>query len=48
VSATLASWLIETVEAEREQVEDVQSAVQRLEAKIDQLSAEQKNGSGSD
>ena len=48
VSATLASWLIETVEAEKEQVEDLQSTVQRLEAKLDRLAAEQKNGSGSD
>jgi voltage-gated potassium channel len=48
VSATLASWLIETVEAEKEQIEDVRITVQRLEAKIDQLSAEQRNGSGSD
>jgi voltage-gated potassium channel len=48
VSATLASWLIETVEAEKEQVEDLQTMVQRLEAKIDQLAAEQQDGSGSD
>jgi voltage-gated potassium channel len=48
VSATLASWLIETVEAEKEQVEDLQTMVQRLEAKIDQLAADQQDGSGSD
>jgi voltage-gated potassium channel len=48
VSATLASWLIETVQAEKEQVEDLQTTVQRLEAKIDQLSTGQRNGSGSD
>lgn len=48
VSATLASWLIETVEAEKGQVEDLQTMVLRLEAKIDQLAAEQQDGSGSD
>jgi voltage-gated potassium channel len=40
VTATLASWLIESLEAEQEQVEDLQITVRRLEAKIDRLSAE--------
>ena len=48
VSATLASWLIETVEAEKGHVEDLQTTIRRLEAKIDQLAAAQNDGSGSD
>jgi voltage-gated potassium channel len=40
VTATLASWLIESLEAEQEQVEDLKVTVRRLEAKIDRLSAE--------
>ena len=48
VSATLASWLIETVEAEKGHVDDLQITIQRLEAKIDRLAAEQNDGSGSD
>jgi voltage-gated potassium channel len=42
VSATLASWLIETVAAEKEQVEDMREIIRRLEAKVDQLSAERE------
>ena len=41
VTATLASWLVETVAAEKEQAEDLQVAVRRLEAKIDRLTAEE-------
>jgi voltage-gated potassium channel len=41
VTATLASWLVETVAAEKEQAEDLQSSVRRLEAKIDRLAAQQ-------
>lgn len=44
VTATLASWLIETVAAEKEQAEDLQITVRRLEDKIDQLVAEKKSG----
>jgi voltage-gated potassium channel len=40
VTATLASWLVETVAAEKEQAEDIQVMVRRLEAKIDQLAGE--------
>ena len=37
VTATLASWLVEAVAAEKEQAEDLQATVRRLEAKIDEL-----------
>ena len=40
VTATLASWLVENVEAEKDQAEDLQATVRRLEAKIDRLAAE--------
>jgi voltage-gated potassium channel len=43
VTATLASWIIETVAAEKEQAEDLQVTIQRLEDKIDRLAA-QKSG----
>jgi voltage-gated potassium channel len=33
VTATLASWLVENVEAEKEQAEDIQVTVRRLEEK---------------
>jgi voltage-gated potassium channel len=42
VTATLASWLVETVAAEKEQAEDLQIMVRRLEDKIDQLAEEKK------
>jgi len=41
VTATLASWLVETVAAEKKQAEDLQLTVRRLEAKIDRLAAEE-------
>ena len=41
VTATLASWLVETVAAEKEQAEDLQVMVRRLEDKIDRLAAEE-------
>jgi hypothetical protein len=44
VTATLASWLVETVAAEKERAEDLQMAVRPLEDKIDQLAAEKKSG----
>ena len=40
VTATLASWLVETVAAEKEQAEDIQVMVRRLEDKIDRLAGE--------
>jgi voltage-gated potassium channel len=40
VTATLASWLVETVAAEKEQAEDLHATVQRLEAKVDLLATE--------
>lgn len=39
VTATIASWLVEAVASEKEQTEDVQEAIHRLEAKIDELRA---------
>jgi voltage-gated potassium channel len=42
VTATLASWLVETVAAEKEQAEDLQVTVLRLEDKIDRLAAESR------
>jgi voltage-gated potassium channel len=41
VTATLASWLIETVDAEKQQAADLQAAIRRLEAKVDRLEAGQ-------
>jgi voltage-gated potassium channel len=43
VTATLASWLVESVEAEKEQAEDLQATVRRLEAKVDLLGTEPKH-----
>jgi voltage-gated potassium channel Kch len=43
VTATLASWLVETVAAEKEQAEDLHATVQRLEAKVDLLAAEPRH-----
>jgi voltage-gated potassium channel len=40
VTATLASWLVESVQAEKEQAEDLQATVRRLEAKVDLLATE--------
>jgi voltage-gated potassium channel len=42
VTATLASWLVELVGTEREEVEDLHAIVRRLEAKVDQLSGERE------
>jgi voltage-gated potassium channel len=44
VTATLASWLVETVAAEKEQAKDLQVTVRRLEDKIDRLAAESQRG----
>jgi voltage-gated potassium channel len=46
VTATLASWLVENVEAEKEQAEDLQATVRRLEAKVDRLAAEPRDSLG--
>jgi len=43
VTATLASWLVESIEAEKEQAEDLQATVRRLEAKVDLLATEPKH-----
>jgi voltage-gated potassium channel len=43
VTATLASWLVENVEAEKEQAEDLQATVRRLEAKVDRLTSEPRH-----
>jgi voltage-gated potassium channel len=43
VTATLASWLVENVEAEKEQAEDLQATVRRLEAKLDRLASEPRH-----
>ena len=43
VTATLASWLVETVAAEKEQAEDLHATVQRLEAKVDLLATEPRH-----
>jgi voltage-gated potassium channel len=40
VTATLASWLVEAVAAEKDQAEDLQATVRRLEAKVDLLAAQ--------
>jgi voltage-gated potassium channel len=45
VTATLASWLVETVEAEKQQAEDLHAIVRRLEAKVDRLEAGHKTTS---
>jgi voltage-gated potassium channel len=46
VTATLASWLVERVAAEKEQAEDIQAVVRRLEDKIDRLTAQQQRALG--
>jgi voltage-gated potassium channel len=46
VTATLASWLVETVAAEKEQAEDLQVTVRRIEEKIDRLVAEKQRDLG--
>jgi voltage-gated potassium channel len=43
VTATLTSWLVETVAAEKEQAEDLHATVRRLEARIDRLASEPKH-----
>jgi voltage-gated potassium channel len=40
VTATLASWLVENVEAEKEQSEDLQATVRRLEPEVELLATE--------
>jgi voltage-gated potassium channel len=48
VTATLASWLVENVEAEKHQAENLQVTVRRLEDKIDRLTAESTRGRTAD
>jgi voltage-gated potassium channel len=43
VTATLASWLVESVQAEKEPAQDLQAAVRRLEARVDQLATEERH-----
>jgi voltage-gated potassium channel len=43
VTATLASWLVETVAAEKQRAEDLHAIVRRLEAKVDRLAAEPRS-----
>ena len=43
VTATLASWLVESGAAEKKQAEDLQATVQRLESKVDLLATEPKH-----
>jgi hypothetical protein len=38
----LASWLVEAVAAEKEQAEDLQITVRRLEEKIDRLANDEE------
>ena len=40
---TLASWLVETVEAEKQQSENLLITVRRLEPKVDRLEAGHKH-----
>jgi voltage-gated potassium channel len=44
VTATLASWLVETVAAEKGRPRILQVAVRRLEDKIDRLAAHERRG----
>ena len=43
VTATLASWIVEAVAADKEQTEDLQVTVRRLEDKIDRLTAQERH-----
>jgi voltage-gated potassium channel len=43
VTATLASWLVETVAAEKQRAEDLHAIVRRLEAKVDRRAAEPRS-----
>ena len=43
VTATLASWLVERVQTEKEPAEDLHATVRRLEAKLDQLATEPRH-----
>ena len=43
VTATLASWLVESVQTEQEPAEDLHATVRRLEAKLDQLATEPRH-----
>ena len=41
VTAMLASWLVAAVAPKKEQADDLQGSIRRLEAKIDRLSTQQ-------
>jgi voltage-gated potassium channel len=43
LTATLASWLVESVQAEKEQAEDLQATIRRLEAKVELLATKPKH-----
>jgi voltage-gated potassium channel len=43
VIAMLASWFVESVQAEKQPAEDLQATVRRLEAKVDQLASEERH-----
>jgi voltage-gated potassium channel len=43
VTATLASWLVESVQAEKEQADDLKATVRQLEAKLELLASEPKH-----
>jgi voltage-gated potassium channel len=43
VIATLTSWLVASVQAEKEPAEDLQATVRRLEARVDQLTTEERH-----
>jgi voltage-gated potassium channel len=43
VTATLASWLVESIQTEKEPAEDLHATVRRLEAKVDQLATEPRH-----
>ena len=42
ITAMLASWLVETVAAEKEQAEDLQLMIKGLEAKVDRLTVNRR------
>jgi voltage-gated potassium channel len=43
ITATLASWLVENVQAEKEQAEDLQATIRQLEARVELLATEPKH-----
>jgi voltage-gated potassium channel len=43
ITAILASWLVENVQAEKEQAEDLQATIRQLEARVELLATEPKH-----